>query len=372
MVRSRSQSKYWCLTMNLGDDAEAIRARWRMVLRRGNDRRGLTYFVFQEEVASTGQVHYQGYAEFSRRVSMATVKQVFTDGVHVESRSGSQAQAVHYCKKPLAGCDCTHCVKARLEPNNGLAPGGMSGEWGELAIVAPVGRPRGSATRDAGFRIAEGATTADIRTEFPGVMLTHGGSVMDAVMKRRGERDWAMEIHIFVGPTGSGKSTTAKVENPEAIALPWPNGGRWWMPGYYGQEVVILDEWRGQLKVDQMMKLFDRHAWPDCEAKGRSFQFLSKKVIITTNRDPCDWFQLISGVLAHASWTGSGGRSGGQAWRHEELAALQRRIVEFAKIFDFRPGHRYPAFVKVLRTVPFAFNDTVLPPGVDFSLGGGA
>ncbi len=375
MPRSRVRSKNWCLTLNLGDDAPVYRARWTVILRRGNDRYGLSFIRFQEEIATTGQAHFQGYAEFSRRVRMAQVKRVFGDAVHVESREGTQAAAVHYVQKPVVGCTCVHCVKARLEPNGGRAPGGLSGSFGVLgeenARLGP-GRPRGSQTRDAGVRVAEGATIEELLEEFPGVMLTHRGDVVDAIMARRGARNWAMEIEIFVGPTGCGKSTTAIMENPGALAVPWPNGGRWWMPGYEGQDCIILDEFRGQLRIDQMMKLFDRHAWPDCEAKGRSFQFLSKKVVITTNRDPCTWFPLISGVLAHANWSSDGlggGQTGGQAWRHEELDALRRRIVEFAKIYDFARGQRYVEgrpFVKVLRTVPFDFLDTVMPPVHDF------
>ncbi len=351
------------------------------MLRRGHDARGLTYLVFQEEIASTGQVHFQGYAEFSRRVSMASVKSVFGNGVHCVSRDGTGVQASHYCKKPFEACQCTHCVKARLEPHDGRAPGGLSGEWGAMAEPArPVGRPRGGAVRDVGVRVAEGATMEECLTEFPGVMLSHGDRVRDAVLKRRGCRNWKMEVVIFVGPTGCGKSTTAKTENPGAIALPWPNGGRWWMPGYEGQYCVILDEWRGQLRIDQMMKLFDRHAWPDCEAKGRSFQFLSRKVVITTNRDPCTWFPLISGILRNENWIDADGEvGGGQAWRQEELDALRRRIVEFCSIYDFPSGQVWRPtpgwqgaeeedpglpFVKVLRTVPFHFLETVMPPVV--------
>ncbi len=382
MPRSTAQSKRWCLTHQLSDreEAETIRTRYRRLGRRGKDSRHLTYLRFQEEVASTGQHHFQVYVEFSRKISMAGVKSVFGMGVACFTRRGTQSEANHYCIKPVEGCECIHCAKARRLPNDGLAPVACTGTFGEMAVERGVGRPRGSRAREVGVLVAEGASLADIRVSHPGVALLNPGRIQDAILARMGERKWAMEVEIHVGPTGCGKSTTVIVENPGAGHLPWPKGGRWWMPGYLGQDCIIFDEWRGQLSINQLMKLFDRHPWPDCEAKGRSFQWVSKKVVITTNREPADWFPLISGVLSHSNWTGSGGRSGGQAWRHEELDALRRRIVEFAVIFDYPAGQVWRhddtsedpncglTFVKVARTREFAFNDTVMPPVHTFNL----
>ncbi len=362
MVRSSVRSKTWCCTLFFGTETrDVVVGRLTALMLRNSGPRGLRYFVFQEELCPlTGRLHIHVYAEFGTRTRLGAVQSKFQQNCHCESRRGSQEQAIAYCKKPETRVD-----------------GGASGEWGEMAVQVGVGRPRGSKAFQCGTAVAEGSTIEELREEFPGVCLTHGDKVIDAVLKRMGKRDWPMEILIFVGPTGSGKSTTAKVMFPNAYACPWPAGGRWWMPTYEAQETVVLDEWRGQLSVNQMMKLFDRHAWPDCEAKGRSFQFLSRRVVITTNRDPRMWFQMIPGVKRNENWTGSGGRSGGQAWRHEELDALRRRIVEFAKIYDFAPGHRFPDFVMTERQEEFDFLDAVLPPvhqfnvGADNSQGGG-
>lgn len=170
--------------------------------------------------------------------------------------------------------------------------------------------------------------------------MLYKSRLLEYKIETMGNRDWAMDIEIFVGPSGSGKSSTAKQENPGAYACPWPKGNRWWMPNYYGQEVVILDEFVHQIKLSVMLKLFDRHAWPGCESKGNSFSFVSKKIVMTTNIDVENWYPKMSAD-------------------HPGKVALARRIREFAKIFDFDGDGKYPNFPKVARNMEaFEFENT--------------
>ncbi len=166
-------------------------------------------------------------------------------------------------------------------------------------------------------------------------MLLHRDKIEDYALKQKGKRDWAMQVHIFVGPSGTGKSYTAQHENPDAFNVPWPMGNRWWWPSYTGQHCVIMDEFRHQIKMDVMLKMMDRYAWA-LEAKGRNFQFVSHKIVITTNIDPKDWYKKVP----------LGAK-----------APLERRIREFATIYDFEEGHQHPDFVKNERTERFEFTD---------------
>jgi len=254
---------------------------------------------------------------------MTAVQAMFGDGAHCERRHASQAQAIAYCKK-----DDTRVV------------GGLVGEWGEPK--AAPGRTK-SKLVDCARAIMAGRPLDEIREDFPGVNLQYGDKVTDAFLKSLGKRNKAPMIEIFVGVTGTGKSSTAIHENPGCYHAPWPTGGRWWWAGYEGQFCVILDEWRHQLKLDVMMQFLDRHPFP-CEAKGRSFQMTSEKIIITTNIDPVNWYPNLPLT---------------------ELAPLERRIQEFAKIFDFDADNTFDAdaenhgFDKVERTGRFFFDPTV-------------
>lgn len=61
----------------------------------------IQYFVYQEEKApSTCRIHWQGYCEFKKKVTMTAVKKIFGDNtIHCERRRGTQEQAIEYCTK---------------------------------------------------------------------------------------------------------------------------------------------------------------------------------------------------------------------------------------------------------------------------------
>ncbi len=311
----RLQLRNWCLTLNNPTSGQL--ASWEIFADDGDP--SISYFVFQTErgspvpPATLGTLHLQGYVEFKLATRLTKVKRYFGRGVHAERRRGTGLEASTYCKKD----------DSRVE--------GSSGEWGHLK--APRGRPKGGFAK-AVVAIKAGTSAADILEEFPEVVAMFPDKLNCFRIGLMGHRDWAMDIEIFFGPTGTGKSSTAKTENPGAYSAPWPRGGRWWWPMYGGEPVVILDEFRHQVKMDDFLRLFDRHAMI-LEAKGTNFHFVSRKLVITTNIDPKDWYKGLS---------------------LETLAPLQRRIREFAKIYDFAEGFTYPNFSKALRTEVFSFN----------------
>ena len=312
-ARRGGQYRNWCLTLNNFTPAETIS--WTALGDAGEAR--VQYFVFQEEVggAPNHTPHYQAYVEFKRATRMRTVKGIFGNTVHCERRAGSQAVAIAYCKKDDTRVD-----------------GGLAREFGQPK--ASRGRPKGNFGKVAHAIRDQSKSLDDLEDEFPETFAMFADKLNDYHLAQLGERDWEMEIEIYVGPSGSGKSTTAKLENPGAYHCPWPTGGRWWWPNYRGQEVVILDEWRHDVKIQVLLKLFDRHTF-HLEAKGRNFQFVSHKIVLTTNIEPRDWFP---------------------GTKFDVLDPLQRRIREYAKIYDFAGGHQFPNFVKTLRPQQFTFN----------------
>jgi len=75
-----------------------------------------TYVTVNAEVCpETKRPHYQGYAEFSTSIRRSQVHEILgnTLGGYANPRCGTQEQAIHYCRKPVEGCDCKHCAKAR-------------------------------------------------------------------------------------------------------------------------------------------------------------------------------------------------------------------------------------------------------------------
>lgn len=71
-----------------------------------------------------------------------------------------------------------------------------------------------------------------------------------------------------------------------------PQQGRgvgWW-DGYSGQHTVIIDEFYGQLRWSFVLQLLDRYPLR-VETKGGCVPFVSRRIIITSNREPSQWYK---------------------------------------------------------------------------------
>lgn len=93
--------------------------------------------------------------------------------------------------------------------------------------------------------------------------------------------------HVFVGPTGTGKSRKAW---EEATFEAYPKGptSKFW-DGYRGQESVVIDEFRGQIEISHMLRWLDRYPVL-VEVKGSSEVLKAKTIWITSNLAPEDWY----------------------------------------------------------------------------------
>jgi len=58
----------------------------------------IQYIIYGVEKGEKGTPHFQGYIELQKRVAFDVVKRAINNS-HIESRRGSQQQAIEYCKK---------------------------------------------------------------------------------------------------------------------------------------------------------------------------------------------------------------------------------------------------------------------------------
>ncbi len=67
------------------------------------------------QMEEVDHLHVQGYVELKRNQRLSWVRRNISDTAHWEIRvkRSTGEQARHYCMKPVDGCDCKHCKKAR-------------------------------------------------------------------------------------------------------------------------------------------------------------------------------------------------------------------------------------------------------------------
>ncbi len=282
--------------------------------------------LMEDEDEDEENIHLQGYLELKYQRKFNIVKQIIggKDDVraHLERRLGTAVQASDYCKKE----------ESRVSKEDG----GYSFEKGLLSNQGRRNIKRKPSQLDnIALDINDGRSITEIEEDYPGTFMEKKDKIVSHWINKQGPRRLIPNnniISIFIGDSGFGKSTTAERLYPNAYHGEWPTGGRWWWPDYRGQETIIFDEFRHQIKYDQMLKLFDIHPM-GVEYKGGNTQNISKKIIVTTIHDPVEWYKGV-----------------------QDKQELQRRIREYATIYDFNGEGEYPNFEYEEREEEFTFD----------------
>lgn len=95
------------------------------------------------------------------------------------------------------------------------------------------------------------------------------------------------EVHVFWGPTGTGKSRRAWLEAGDDAYCKDPRSKFWC--GYQGENHVIIDEFRGGIDIAHMLRWLDRYP-VRVEIKGSSIPLVAGKIWITSNVEPLWWY----------------------------------------------------------------------------------
>jgi len=107
------------------------------------------------------------------------------------------------------------------------------------------------------------------------------------------------KLVIYWGSAGTGKSLKAQSvaeeylkesgQQPYELPISKESNVQWW-PGYTGQKVVILNDFYGEIKLQEFLKMIDRWEYK-VRTSGENFvQFTSEVVVITSNQPPTLWY----------------------------------------------------------------------------------
>lgn len=244
---SDGRSQGWCFTLNNPGDQEFDQ----LV-------KDTKYSIYGKETGESGTFHYQGYVYFPTKKSLKQVKG-YIQKAHWEIQRGTFEQAIEYCKKD------NDFIENGEMPMSKKRKGDLGKQyWEEQLAHCKKGR---------------------IDLVDPKLQLTQMGSLLKAV-SFYAEMPPDLESYNnqwFCGPTGTGKSFTARNENPGCY-LKMCN--KWW-DGYKGEEVVLIEDFdKCHSVLGHHLKIWaDRYAFP-AEVKGAKLNLRPKKIIVTSNYHP--------------------------------------------------------------------------------------
>lgn len=254
------------------------------------------FLVFQEEEGTDGTRHFQGYVEFARQHRWCRINRGLPEGehIHCESRRGTQEGAIAYCSK---------------EDTRVAGPW----QWG-----TPKEQRGGSKAdlEDFVARVKGGATKRDLLEEHSSIMSRYRHFYSDIRGMHMPElRSEQPLVELSIGGTGIGKTRRIMDEfaaDPSFYVSPLGGSG-FWMDGYDGQSVVLLDDFAGgksKIGLTELLRLLDRYP-VQVPVKGSFVWWYPEKIFVTTNLHPRLWYE----------WTK----------REEQYFALMRRFTQVRK-----------------------------------------
>lgn len=280
----------WCFTLFIeeNESEEEFKDRCPSLFEHcGSD---IRYAVWQlERCPSTSKMHVQGYVEFKSSMRIASVKRLLGSRCHLERRNGPREAAIEYCRK-----EDTRVDGPWQQGDDKVSPGKRT----DIHEVCDL------------IKNSSG-TFADIMDEYAHVYVRYPRGfdrLLQEQQLRAAPLSRDVEVLVYWGTSGAGKTRKAVEENPEYFML--DSDDRLWFDGYRGEPTLILDDFYGWIRHATLLKMLDRYRFR-CPVKGGNTWAQWTRVIITSNKHPEHWYK------------------NSHPW--SEDAALQRRIKEIVE-----------------------------------------
>lgn len=217
------------------------------------------YGIVGKEIGEKGTPHLQGFCNLTKPMRFNAIKQHLHNTIHIEKANGSDEDNQRYCSK--------------------------AGNFFEKG--SPVVQGQRSDLSNVVDRIKDGKSLTDIAMEFPTQFIRYHRGIRELlqVIKPIPPRDFKTYVYYYWGPPGSGKSKRA-LEEARSIdkdSIYYKPRGLWW-DGYKQQKNVIIDDFYGWIKYDEMLKICDRYPYK-VQVKGGFEEFTSTRLWITSNVD---------------------------------------------------------------------------------------
>jgi len=243
-----AQGRYWILTIPHHEFVPHLPA-------------GVAWIRGQLERGEGGFLHWQVVAAFPTHVRLARLRGIF-GAAHAElTRSDA---AFEYVWK-----EDTRVENTQFELGERLLRRNNKRDWQQIWDAAKAGQLEDI---DVAARVQHYRTIKQIAT--------------DHLVAPEMERT----VHVFWGPTGTGKSRRAWAEAGVA-AYPKDPRTKFWC-GYQGGTNVVIDEYRGGIDISHILRWFDRYPVL-VEVKGGAVVLRATEIWITSNISPDNWYPTL-------------------------------------------------------------------------------
>jgi len=221
------RSKNWCFTLNNYTNEELEQ------LTGLNGNKQIKYMIYGKEVGEQGTPHIQGYIMFQNQKLFKQIKKFIPERSHIEKAKGDIAQNVAYCSKD-----------------------GQAVEYGDIPAHQPGKRTDLDKVK---LMIKEYKPLDEIIHECTSFQAMKTAELL--FRYQRAPPNQKRIIKWYYGPTGTGKTYAAEAHAPEADIYKKNTSLKWW-PNYFGQKVVILDDFRASwCKFTELLGLLDRYTF---------------------------------------------------------------------------------------------------------------
>lgn len=227
----------------------------------------LKYAIWQKEKGT--HEHYQGYIELTKKCRIAALKKIYPN-IHFEVRKGTQTQAIDYCKKADTRID------GPWEFGSPKRPGART-DLIDLKEYARSGKRKRDVPTELTDAHAKYTKYYDLQQQFAPKIIRDDFSIM-----------------LCYGPTGTGKTHLVHEHSEDLYSLPLNNKDMWF-DGYDGHETVLIDDFSGGMKLSLLLRLLDKYPI-QVPIKGGFVDFKPKKIAITTNIHPKDWYNYVTPI----------------------------------------------------------------------------
>ncbi len=238
---------------------------------------GVRWMIMQNELCPTSaRLHIQGAVWFVNAKTFTATKALFPVRVHLEIAQGTARKNRIYCTK-----EGTRATGARaMSFEIGTMPRqGVDGVFGEMMEDILI------------------HTEVWMWNNYGADFARYRVSLREFRRESSAHRDWPTVITVYWGATGTGKSRRAIREASRGLPngqdyydmMPTQEGRPTWADGYIGQKNVLIEDFAGGIGFRLFLRLLDRHR-VTMEVKNGRTRWAPKRIWITSNKDPRDWY----------------------------------------------------------------------------------